>query len=173
MLSQIAIGWVYDATRLIYLEDTLGLRAGRDARDALEAGVVQRAVVAASAATGVAALARGTFVAIIDLVAAAPARDTVHFDSGLGSRTAATTPDGDGLVLCRQNAGFDVLQLAFDGATGRRLAVAGLRTVQARQAPDGCVRLIEIIPEEVLRQPSLGPRLPLALTLTLTLTLST
>ena len=104
--------------------------AGRDARDALEAGVVQRAVVAASAATGLAALARGTFVATLDLAAALPPRDIDISDAAGGSGADAARPNADGLVLCRQNAGYDVLQLAFDGATGRRLAVAGLRTVQ-------------------------------------------
>ena len=78
----------------------------------------------------------GTFVATVDLAAASPPRagETSGNDGGnnTGGRSGATSAglDGDTLVLCRQNAGFDVLQLAFDGATGRRLAVAGLRTVQ-------------------------------------------
>ena len=90
--------------------------------------------MATSAATGIAALARGTFVAAVDLVAAAPARETVH-DAGADEvRPATAGAVDDGLVMCRQNAGFDVLHLAFDSATGRRLAVAGLRTVQACRA---------------------------------------
>ncbi len=109
----------------------LYLRAGRDARDALEACVTQKAVVATSPATGIAAIARGTFVAAIDLVTAAPSRRSEHADGGNGDRAAGDGADGEGLVLCRQNAGFDVLQLAFDEVTGQRLAVAGLRTVQA------------------------------------------
>ena len=94
---------------------------------------MQKAVVATSAATGIAAIARGTFVAALDLVAAAPLRESVDANSG-NDRAAGAGADGEGLVMCRQNAGFDVLQLAFDGVMGCRLAVAGLRTVQARQA---------------------------------------
>ncbi len=107
-----------------------GFQPGRDARDALEAGVVQRALVAASAATGLAALARGTFIATLDLAAALPPRNTDIREAAGGSSANAVSPSGDAPVLCRQNAGYEVLQLAFDGATGRRLAVAGLRTVQ-------------------------------------------
>ena len=93
--------------------------------------MVQRALVAASAATGLAALARGTFIATLDLAAALPPPNADISDAaGSSSSADAARPSADGLVLCRQNAGYDVLQLAFDGATGRRLAVAGLRTVQ-------------------------------------------
>ena len=92
--------------------------------------MVQRALVAASAATGLAALARGTFIATLDLAAALPPRSTDICDAAGSSSADAGRPSADGLVLCRQNAGYDVLQLAFDGATGRRLAVAGLRAVQ-------------------------------------------
>lgn len=86
--------------------------AGREAAAALEAGLLQRRGAAASPASGFMAAARGTFVAVVDLVAA-----------------AAAAADGVPL-LSRQNCKFDVLQLAWDDAAGRRLAVAGLRTVQ-------------------------------------------
>ena len=99
--------------------------------------MVQRAVVAASAATGLAALARGTFVATLDLAAASPPREgQVTTEDGGSSGATAASSNGDALLLSRQNAGYDVLQLAFDGATGRRLAVAGLRSVQVLHTPE-------------------------------------
>ena len=72
------------------------------------------------------AAVRGTFVAIVDLVAAAEGTEATV----LGSTAQGDVAEDSDLVLSGQNAKFDVMHLAFDAVTGRNLAVAGLRTVQ-------------------------------------------
>lgn len=105
-------------------------QSGREVSEALSADLIRCTGAAASPASGLMAAVRGTFVAIIDLVAAAESAEVTV----LGSTVRGDVAEDSDLVLSRQNAKFDVLHLAFDAVTGRNLAVAGLRTVQVSYA---------------------------------------
>ncbi len=116
--------------------------------EAVENGVAMRSCVSLCGASGLLAVARGTYIGFLDaqqhvLEMVAPALAAACKEGGGGGAGAASSSSSSSAavvpaqkssysLLQRHNARFTVLSLAYDCYLGRHLAVVGLRELQVR-----------------------------------------
>jgi hypothetical protein len=101
-----------------------------DVQDALTQGLASYSRLTASPAVALLAVAKGTWVAMVDMTHHAADMAAGSFLTPAASRQADGSGTGSATTLVRHNARFHVLSVALDQVAGRHLAVAGLRDLE-------------------------------------------